>query len=548
MKPKLIRHPEKYHNESLEGYLLRLSILNFTQQKHFGINRLMDYSEDHDFEKYINQVTILTEHKYGQEHLMQYWYKKGLTLPGWSRFKFTRYCPICLKDLCYHRFNWSITNCTYCYKHQIFLIENCEACNKKIQLQDVISGKCVKCDNSILKAKVVFNNFEKETIVCNETEDLEDISYFTLLLSKEEYLILIHWTSYFIGSKIVGIQFTSLESKRFLYFGYLTDVIQQYKINKMATDLLSGWPSAMVSLLHNQFNGDLDKVKEFMKFLIHGIRDTHIKEILLSTYTREKGFGSPNIIINDEQLSIDKNYIPIDDLIQHLKIKYHTLKEFIVDRERHFLKHPRNKTYYLFKKEVEKLIFLKHKRVEKESEDYISNDEVAYLWNTDAKSVLILIKYFDVMAMPLLDEEYYSKTRIIDLIEKTKKLITDKELSDKTIWHKRTIRMFMKSMNVSNVNDHILYDEIYNRDEAMTVLDKSSSDLDLYMDLRAVMNALGKELFKAAQLDPYYMNFYPFDKPYYLKSDVERIKNLYDGVNEIKKIDIIRTREKLSQT
>jgi hypothetical protein len=49
MHELLIRHPEKYDDESHEGYVKRISILNFTPQKYFEINKLKEYSEEEDF-------------------------------------------------------------------------------------------------------------------------------------------------------------------------------------------------------------------------------------------------------------------------------------------------------------------------------------------------------------------------------------------------------------------------------------------------------------------------------------------------------------------
>jgi hypothetical protein len=40
MNELLIRHPKKYDDESHEGYVIRLSILNFEPQKYFEINKL----------------------------------------------------------------------------------------------------------------------------------------------------------------------------------------------------------------------------------------------------------------------------------------------------------------------------------------------------------------------------------------------------------------------------------------------------------------------------------------------------------------------------
>jgi hypothetical protein len=57
---------------------------------------------------------------------------------------------------------------------------------------------------------------------------------------------------------------------------------------------------------------------------------------------------------------------------------------------------------------------------------------------------------------------------------------------------------------------------IYVRKDAMSVLDKSSNDLDFYMTRSNVIKILGKELFKVSLLLTYYLSFGPGEKPYYL--------------------------------
>jgi hypothetical protein len=57
MNELLIHHPEKYDDESHEGYVIRLTILNFAPQKYFEINNLNEYSEEEDF-----QMSRLLEH------------------------------------------------------------------------------------------------------------------------------------------------------------------------------------------------------------------------------------------------------------------------------------------------------------------------------------------------------------------------------------------------------------------------------------------------------------------------------------------------------
>jgi hypothetical protein len=543
MNELLMRHPAKYDDESHEGYVLRLSVLNFVPQKYFEINKLKEYSDEQDFLKYLTHLTRLTGHEYNQETILHHWFIKGFTIPGWKGFNYTRFCPSCLIESLYHRFHWSISICTYCYKHQLFLNENCDSCDKKIQIEDLVRGVCLNCSFSILESETKIAMFEKEPIVSHShnINITNDSPYLNLILSREEYLRLIHWTSYCLALKILDLKLSSQDRIGFAHLGYLNDVIKQYEINKMAQDLLKGWPSVMVSFLNNHFITSPKKVKEFMDFLIHRIGHSQIKEILHETYIRENGFNLPNTDI--EQINIDINYIPVIDVAKHFKLDYQTLNEYVVEFNVLLIKHPRNEMFCLHKFEIErisKLINISRNPAEK----YISENEVAQLWNTDTKSIKIISEFFKIPTIDLLHEKHYHSKSVIKLMDKAKKLITVYELFDKTIWRIRTISAFMKSKSVSLVYCHNFYYGIYLRKDAMSVLDKSSTDLDFYMERCIVIDCLGKELFKASLLVPYYMNFGSGEKPYYLISDVEKVKVLYNEIRNMRDVESIRQREK----
>jgi hypothetical protein len=211
----------------------------------------------------------------------------------------------------------------------------------------IVRGICLNCHYSILESETITAKFDKEPIV-SESHNINisnDSPYLNLVLSREEYLRLIHWTSYCLALEILDFKLSSQDRIGFAHFGYLNDINKQYKINKMAEDLLKGWTSVMVSFLSKHFIKSPNKVKEFMNFLIHRVGHTKIKEILHATYVREKGFNLTSTEISNEQINFDYNYIPVIDVAQHFKLDYQTLNEYVIEFNSLLIKHPRNEMF-----------------------------------------------------------------------------------------------------------------------------------------------------------------------------------------------------------
>lgn|GEM_PF-4852504 len=135
MPDKFVIHPPKFENESIEGYVYRLSIINHTSLKYTGIQSIKAKATEREITAYFDIIFKLTGQIYNKDHFIHEWNNVNLTLPKWRISKSTRFCPLCLMDSLYHRFYWSISISTYCYKHQCYLNDDCDSCGKKLILR-----------------------------------------------------------------------------------------------------------------------------------------------------------------------------------------------------------------------------------------------------------------------------------------------------------------------------------------------------------------------------------------------------------------------------
>lgn len=92
-------------------------------------------------------------------------FENGLTFPvypvGWyypKHFRFEvrmQYCPYCLEEALYHRRIWYPRAVSACIKHQCLLLNRCPHCEKKISIQNLITGTCNRCKESLITSDCV---------------------------------------------------------------------------------------------------------------------------------------------------------------------------------------------------------------------------------------------------------------------------------------------------------------------------------------------------------------------------------------------------------
>jgi hypothetical protein len=61
-------------------------------------------------------------------------------------------CPDCLRELAYHRLNWTLTDVLVCLKHQRLLLDHCPDCHAWVRIQDVVRCQCSKCGADLTDA------------------------------------------------------------------------------------------------------------------------------------------------------------------------------------------------------------------------------------------------------------------------------------------------------------------------------------------------------------------------------------------------------------
>lgn len=133
---------EKYSDESLEGFLYRLALVNYRDFKELDIKYVRDYAKEKDIKYNVDRIYNLTGLSISEERIFPYnWYLQGLTLPEWKQKLYTRYCPACLRVDLYHRAIWCLSHHTYCFEHKVYLLEKCACCHKKLVNKDITLGK-----------------------------------------------------------------------------------------------------------------------------------------------------------------------------------------------------------------------------------------------------------------------------------------------------------------------------------------------------------------------------------------------------------------------
>lgn len=164
LNTKLLIRPSIIEDESVEGFIVRLSQLNGYEQID------SQYKFQHYYKSYLQEIKKLKNsftNNYiyydlaeqltgqpitnGKNHNRKFLSQNELLLGHGSRWydSITRFCPICLIESKYHRINWSIIPVIICEKHHCFLQYRCQKCYIEVNLKAMTTGKCSVCDNNI---------------------------------------------------------------------------------------------------------------------------------------------------------------------------------------------------------------------------------------------------------------------------------------------------------------------------------------------------------------------------------------------------------------
>ena len=64
-----------------------------------------------------------------------------------------QFCPVCLKNLPYHRLIWTPIAVSACLEHKCLLLTNCHSCGKKVSVHDIVTAQCDDCKSSLTEAE-----------------------------------------------------------------------------------------------------------------------------------------------------------------------------------------------------------------------------------------------------------------------------------------------------------------------------------------------------------------------------------------------------------
>lgn len=122
------------------------------------------------------------------------------------------FCPGCLKERLYHRLSWSLLAHTACTKHKCLLVDRCQTCQSRLRIEDIVSGRCPKCDFDLLGTQTV------------------DLTIDELGLEIQQLLLSLFFESFYTGA-LKGVPKVSSYVLYSLFYG-LRSYIQSRTSNK----------------------------------------------------------------------------------------------------------------------------------------------------------------------------------------------------------------------------------------------------------------------------------------------------------------------------
>lgn len=144
---RLLRTPEPFKDESLMGYVLRLTdengyeatswIFDLAGLKIIGNSWYTLYSPDFDLAA-LQRVLGLTRIEYDALRYVNGSSWRSVAFSDQSpsaefiRFSGPRVCPACLREADYYRRHWDLLPFTSCPAHRLVLIDSCSGCGRRI--------------------------------------------------------------------------------------------------------------------------------------------------------------------------------------------------------------------------------------------------------------------------------------------------------------------------------------------------------------------------------------------------------------------------------
>lgn len=172
---KFLECPWPKYQESLANYLDRIATYNYCPKewlfKELGIERIykkdmVNLINDENLLQLIayltrkdkNVIKELTFNKYNiglwdinKKAEKEYHFNNHINLIN------SKVCPLCMREDKYERTYWHLKQLKLCVKHNTLLIDSCNSCNKELNTNDIVNGRC-SCGMTVSENPIIYCN------------------------------------------------------------------------------------------------------------------------------------------------------------------------------------------------------------------------------------------------------------------------------------------------------------------------------------------------------------------------------------------------------
>ncbi|MDB9323933.1 TniQ family protein [Nodularia spumigena] len=146
----LLRTPPPYEDESLAGYLIRLSESNYYDSPNWilqlaglQINRGILLAKNPYEPSQLSQLIQMTDEQITVMASLPHQLVANMNSHQYTVYKFAlKLCPYCLIELPYCRKIWDWDLVQACYLHQCVLVKKCPSCHKNIKWSRPAVTRC----------------------------------------------------------------------------------------------------------------------------------------------------------------------------------------------------------------------------------------------------------------------------------------------------------------------------------------------------------------------------------------------------------------------
>lgn len=147
-----LKRPHIRQDESLGSYLCRVSEANYyesiiTLGKIFKFNHfnVTSSSLDKDILKDLSVYLKVEVEELARCTFDFLQIKLGIKPENYIK-SYVRFCPLCINHFGYHKWIWQMNYVSVCLKHQIYLVDRCLRCHKKLHLHELLRQGCNNCE------------------------------------------------------------------------------------------------------------------------------------------------------------------------------------------------------------------------------------------------------------------------------------------------------------------------------------------------------------------------------------------------------------------